>query len=682
MNRRALTNFVAAATCLSIAFLTGCSSSSSPSNNTTTITITAGSGSGQTAAVGAAFASALVANVTTNGSPTSGATVTFAAPSSGASCALSSTSATTDSSGNASVTCTANSTAGAYSVTASTSGATSSASFSLTNNAAVASSNYVFYVSGQETLNGGTSFPNFYAIAGAVTIDSNGNILGGEQDYNDGFGITATDQIQAASSALGVDATTGVGTLTITTTDTNVGVNGVETFAVQFVNANHALISQFDASATSSGSFDLQTVTTPASGNYAFSIAGVDDNLPQSSYGSFAVGGVVNVSSSAMSGIYDINDANTGADLGGNPFTGATVNSTDQYGRGTVSGLPFLATTTNLVFYVVGPATGSQALRLIAMDASDVAVGSAYGQGTATFDDTSLTTGVFGLSGQNTSDYAALGMFSTDSSGTIASGTADDNELFVSNQLHGVGIAGAYDLVGSGVNGYGIFNITSGNLGDVTLTGLYMVDPALNINDPNNTTTDVGGALLVDLDSVLAGGTGVITPQPSTLGNFNGNYAAGFQDQNEFNSACSVNIPVCELDMVGPFSMTSGTLSTAAIGADVSDPFGTITGAPSFTEGNSFSSVPAAVSAGYYSASPLAGTIDGLTGSFPSVDIYQATGTTLYWLDFDPGSVFLGPIEAQGSLTGMPAVRKPASKPQATHNSNTKSTRGSGWHVR
>jgi hypothetical protein len=56
------------------------------------------------------------------------------------------------------------------------------------------------------------------------------------------------------------------------------------------------------------------------------------------------------------------------------------------------------------------------------------------------------------------------------------------------------------------------------------------VDPALNINDPNNTATDVGGALIVDLSpaGVTMGGMGVITPQTNTTAaDFSGNYAAG-----------------------------------------------------------------------------------------------------------------------------------------------------------
>jgi hypothetical protein len=55
-----------------------------------------------------------------------------------------------------------------------------------------------------------------------------------------------------------------------------------------------------------------------------------------------------------------------------------------------------------------------------------------------------------------------------------------------------------------------------------------------------------------------------------------------------------------------------------------------------------------------------------------NADIYQASGTTLYWLGTDSMAVFLGPIEQQGDLTGIPAVKKPAAKAQPNQNKNLK----------
>jgi hypothetical protein len=424
---------------------------------------------------------------------------------------------------------------------------------------------------------------------------------------------------------------------------------------VQFANANHALITQFDGTATSSGSLDLQT-TTSASGNFAFAATGVNPN-----YDSVAFGGVYLTSGTSVTGTIDVNDDDGGV-VTGSSFS-AYLGTTDGFGRTVISGITNTSFDSAVTFvsYTVGP----EALRLIDVDTLDSAVGSAFGQGSTTFTDTSLGSSVFNLLGQWSTAYATLGQFGTDGNGNITSGIADDNELDNGLQQQGASIIGSvYDLATSGINGYG--TMTMSGTGDVVSLGLYMTDPNLNLNDPNNTTTDLGGALIVDMDvtpTPLPGGMGVITPQTDTTAtDFNGSYAAGFQNINDFGLVNTCDD--CELDMVGPFTVNSGLLSTASIGADDSDPLGTISGLES--TGDSFSSTPLAVSAGYYSmslinspANPLAATIGGVSGSFDA-DIYQASGTTLYWLEVDGGGVFLGPIEAQGSLTGVPAVKRPA----------------------
>jgi hypothetical protein len=695
MNRKAyFSSFSLILICLAVGLLTSCSSSSHTSGgggttppNTTPSAVAATTGSGQSVTVGGTY-SALSATVTNSANaPLSGVSVTFTVvPGTSGATASFPAGATTDtettnSNGVAttSLALTAGTTAGGFTITATVSGVTTPGTFTETNTTAtVASNTYVFYASGQELINNG---PNYYAVAGAVTIDANGNVLGGVQDYNDAFGFTFFDQIGQTTGALvAVPSTTGLYTLTIdvSASDTSIGVAGIETFAVQFININHALITQFDGSATSSGSLDLQTTTSAANGNYAFTAVGVDNNSTVNPYASVAIGGVVTATSGNLSGTYDINDSNNGnPPSAGNSITaGATLSATDTYGRGTLNGSGLITSGSTFAFYVVGPATGSQALRLIDVDANDVAIGSAYGQGAATFTNASfpsptpsVTSGVFTLLGQWSQNYATLGEFTTDSNGNITGGEADDNELDIGLQQEGVLIAGStYDLITSGINGYGSMSMTG--TGDVTTLGLYMVDPALNINDPNNTTSaDVGGALIIDLDGVLPGGSGIITPQTdTTVADFNGTYVAGFQDFNGFNGSC-----LCEFDMISQGTMTTGA-ALSLTGAD-SDPFGTVSGAES--TGDRFSATPAADGTGIYTMS-LSGIINGNTGSL-DVDIYQASATTLYWLNWDSNSVFLGPIVTQAAdLTGIPGAKKPAAKPQSNRNQNTQPKKGFG----
>ncbi len=350
------------------------------------ISITPTSGTPQSASVNAGFGAPLVATVTANGSPVSGATVTFEVPAAGASGSFAGgvNTATTDANGVAtSAPFTANGSVGTYTVTATVASGAEPANFVLTNTAI----NYAFYLSGLEALNEFDSVPNFYALAGSVSLDGNGNVLVGEQDYNDGVGLNSPepspDTILPGTGALVVDPATGQGTLTLTTNNPGLGVGGVETLGVQFVNLNHALIIQFDGTATSSGSMDTQTLSSTLNdGNYAFTLSGVDSD-------DFAVvyGGVFSISGSgtAIAGTFDVDDfgaANT--PTLGTAFSG-TITGPDAFGRGSITSS---ALAIQLNYYVVGPET----IRIIDVDNpntgdgnDDSAIGSAFGQGTGTF---------------------------------------------------------------------------------------------------------------------------------------------------------------------------------------------------------------------------------------------------------------------------------------------------------
>jgi hypothetical protein len=270
-----------------------------------------------------------------------------------------------------------------------------------------------------------------------VGFDSSGNVLGGEQDYNDASGFTSPgeptipDVITAAGSSMTVNPTTGTGprVLNVSASDPNVGVKGIEKFAVQFVNANHALITQFDGSATSSGRFDLQTASSCVDGNFAFTLSGLDtDPILAVVYG-----GVFSNTSGTIHGTYDENDA--GTVLLRNTLT-ATDNGVgaDVDRRGSITGFtdPNNGNArVSLVYYIVGP----EVLRIIDVDFHDALAGSAYGQGSATsFDSTVLTTDVFGIL-DNTEDayFAAAGQLVAANSavGTFSAtftGEGDDEE--------------------------------------------------------------------------------------------------------------------------------------------------------------------------------------------------------------------------------------------------------------
>jgi hypothetical protein len=623
-------------------------------------TINATSGTPQSTTVSTAFAAPLVATVLDSDSnPVSGVAVTFTAPASGASGLFTSNSTTTETdTTNASGVATSSAftanaiVGGPYNVIA-TSGALTPVNFVLTNTAVVvvSSNNYAFYVSGLD-VGFEDDGPNYYAIAGSVTIDSNGNVLGGEQEYNDAFGITSPtggDTIMPGTTALVVDSTTGQGTLTLTTNNSAVGVSGVETFAIQFVNANHALLTQFDGSATSSGSLDLQTLSgTLNDGNYSFTLSGVD-----SDYFSIVYGGVFTVSNTGttLAGTFDVDDfgAPSTTPTLGTPFTG-TITGPDSFGWGTITSA---ALGISLNYYVVGP----EAIRIIDVDEFDSAVGSAFGQGTGTFSKASLGTSVFtDASNSWGALYGAAGMFTTTPGSGTFTGFGDDDE---GGSVVSGAIAGTYSIAG---NGYGSLTITGGDLQTVSVLGVYMTDPTLNLTDPNNTTSGLGGALVADLDGFEINGTGVVTPQTdTTTTDFAGTYAFGAQNYNGFN----LNSFGWEIDFVGLGTVTGGVLSGTG---SVSDPFFTLDSGNgnAFYSGVTFAETAVADGSnpGRYTVGTLAATLSGAGTQDFSVAIYQASGTQLYWIEEDGDGGFLGPLEQQGSLTGMPAARKPAAKTQ------------------
>lgn len=637
----------------------------------------------QRAAISTPFGKKFVVTVLDhNGAPLSGQSVTFTAPpaTAGASGTFpggASEVDTTDANGKAtSNSFTANGTAGSYTVTASDGSV--SGNFSLMNTAAAVTS-YTFYASGQSMPHSVGASTNYYAIAGAIIVDqTNGAVLGGEEDYNDANGYTYAS-IPITGGTLSVDVN-GQGTLSLSVpSQPTLGNMGTQTLAVQFVNTNHALIAQWDGSATSSGTMDVQDLTNAPSGGYAFTFSGVDP-----SYAPIGFGGVFSITGNLLNPQYsmslDVNDANYGLVQQPN-MSGFSITSLDDYGRGQIKGVALNtqpAINLTLYFYLIG----AEALRVIDMDTTIAAVGSAFGQGVngTSGSNSALGQSVFAIAGSpstgnpnsaGTTSYAALGQFTTDGAGTLPSGIGDEKEL-ATNFLIGVdlGNSGTYQV---GSNGYGTLTLPSGKLGNVSSLGLYLTDPAVNLNDPNNTTGG-GGGLLLDLDTALPGGTGfVISQTDPSAASFTGSYAAGWQNLNSFHGVG------LEFDMLAQGKITATTNPpNLTLGGLVSDPFGTVNnGTPLESSLASFTSSPDTDTShpGRYTmlgSNPnnnlLDMTIQGTTVAreFNEV-VYQANGAQLFWIDVDNNgftfdAVSYGPLELQGSLSGIPLARKGSGK--------------------
>jgi hypothetical protein len=502
------------------------------------------------------------------------------------------------------------------------------------------SGNYSFYLSGFD----GNNKNGIYSLAGAVSIAADGTLTG-EEDYNDAGGITLPD-VPISSGSLSFSPTTGLGTLTLVTNNNNLGINGTQTLALNFVNDNHALIIQADASATSSGSFDLQDLTSVPAGGFSFVLSG-GGNTGNSDF----FGGVFTVSGSSVSnGMYDENSS--GSISMGKTFATATLSQpADGFGRGTLTGTGIGNT---IAYYIVGP----EVIRLIDVDSSRTLVGSAFGQGASAgnFDNASVGNSVFSIQSNLAGiPFGAIGQIVP--SGANFSGVADVNEA-------GVGSADAQTISGTysiATNGYGSLTITSATLGPVSVLGIYATDPTLNLNDPNNTTSPgpgsiLAGAVVVDLDNDVAG-SGVLVPQTDTATtSFAGNYALGLQDL----------VPETgEFDFVGNSTATANSLSGAGILNDPADVLETTN--PLVNSGTSFTStlVSDGLAQGRYLLDPINVIVgDGAATITYQAVVYQANGGQLFWLENAADmndSVFTGQIQQQTLPLGA-AARKAAVK--------------------
>lgn len=481
---------------------------------------------------------------------------------------------------------------------------------------------YTFFINGWDS----AGAP--YSVAGSVALDGAGNITGGEQDEFDtslGSPVIADDPILPGTGVVTI-GDDGRGSITITPTTAT-----AETLSITVVNSNHVLIEEFDGNATSAGALDLQTASAsiPTGGN-AFALFDTAD--------AFVFGGVV-----TSDGTSTFTTGEGDDDLQGNPIYDFTVTGSftapDAAGRGTVTLNDPNFTNFEFAYYVVGP----EAFRLVAIDEETFAAGSMYGQGSAAggYSAASLT-GSFVLGQAGAEDvglgtYSAAGQFTTDATSAFTAGVADVNLGDGAAVLAGDLTAGTTYFVNA--NGYGGAILTGTTTDGLANFGFYLVDPALNVADPNNTSGGGGSALLdLDVDNL---GAGIVVPQVSGAtapGNL-AFYEDGFY---ETDTAASF------FDLVGQV-LSDGTSSFTGL-ADYNDLFNT-----GLNPGISFTGTITADSANP-GRSTVVSTINGSTTP-AALTVYQASSSLGLFIDTDTsidpntsdpiGTIALGAIETQ-----------------------------------
>jgi hypothetical protein len=425
----------------------------------------------------------------------------------------------------------------------------------------LAPGNYVFSSNGADP----------YSVTGVFTVTAGGVITGGEQDFINASGAVH-DAITSGTFAASTD---GNLIITLTTADTGIGVAGVETLDASLVSSSNALITEFDTSATSSGTLDLQTSLAAPSGGYAFSVFGVD-----SAAFPVGVGGVINVDSvGAISGagsVFDINDGNGSGPLQDQTFTASTVSTPDSLGLVTITLNPSVASAVPQIV-LVGYIVDATHIRLV--ETTDTFAGTmggtALGQGTnvGTFATSSIsgTSLVFGSAGFDVNGALQVaGVLTANSDGTTVSGNLSFNELTTQSPQGGVTLtAGTYTVDATG---------------RVTLTGL--TDGATFTYTLQLYLAENGEVLVLSMDaSDVVGGLGFSQSGTFTAASFAGSYVlnaaqvvagneydgvgpvaadgigslSGFIDLNEF------LVPVSDLPLSGTFAAGANGVFTGSI---------------------------------------------------------------------------------------------------------------------
>jgi hypothetical protein len=395
----------------------------------------------------------------------------------------------------------------------------------------LANGTYVYHLAGQDA-NGP------YFVAGAFSV-SNGAITGGEQDFTDAAGI-ATDTLVASGSSL--SQVGGNIQVVLNTGDSSIGVNGIETLRGTVAYTGRVLICEYDASATGTGSIDIQTGTAAPAGGYAFYVSGQDGSAFANAIG---IGGILNVGGMALTvsgSVFDLNDGGNSV-LQNQSFASGTVTLPDSFGRVAFTLVPSSSSGVPS-FILTGYIIGINQIQLIESQPDNLNAttgGMALGQGvnTGTFTSTSASVGgasyAFGASGEDANGVLQLaGSFAINATGSV-SGTVALNDIVsaFSSPISG----GTYTVASNGR--VSITNVSSSLIPNPLSFELYL--------DGN------GNALVLGVDNIeVSGGVAYsqLVPSPA-LGAAFALAAQGFWSSNINNPAWSA---------VGPVTVASGSV--------------------------------------------------------------------------------------------------------------------------
>ena len=455
---------------------------------------------------------------------------------------------------------------------------------------------YVFSISGVDVMGGP------YALVGTLTANGNGGITGGALDMNDpdfSAPVPNTAVSSGSSYTIGID---GRGRATINATSP-FGASLIFDFVLQ--DSAHGLITEFDGNATGSGTLDLQSSGTTASGAYAFSLSGASftSGSPFAAAGNFTVS-----NGGTLSGLEDVNEGGVNA-FPNEPLTGTLAVGPSSNPSTTLNSSAFSG-----LFDVF--AINASHLKFIEMDTTATLVGDAYSQTSTTMPTGTLAFVVSGEYPSSSSDpFAAGGFMVTDGNGNITSASSEDyNEGGNVSATLGAPFTATYAAGGTG-------RYTLSNFATFVGGTTYAAYPSS------------GGVLLLEIDN--AGITMGAAYAQTSGATFAASQGYGL---NLTGSNLSSDV---EVDDIAEFASGTGTSITGVIDENY-DP----QGLPSY--GIALTGTYAAPVGGRGQIAANAGNSSNstLNGGFELV-FYTVDGTTFPFIEADNGQVSAGVFVAQ-----------------------------------
>jgi hypothetical protein len=427
----------------------------------------------------------------------------------------------------------------ATSVTDSSAKASASVTITAPSGPVLADGNYVFHLSGSDSVGP-------YTIAGVFTVAA-GVITAGEQDFTDpnaGY----NDSLNAKTSS--INTVGGNIQIVLDTGNTAIGVNGVETLRGTVVSATRVLLSEFDLTAAGSGALDLQTGTAALAGGYAFAVSGNDTNGNP-----LAIGGILNFGGTNLStagSVFDLSyfssSLNAAVPQVNNAFQSGSVTAPDAFGRVVITLTPIAATGVP-AFVFAGYITGLNRVELVESSQTGDLLnantgGSALGQG--------ANTGTFSLASKSVLNQSyAQGTGGVDPNGGAvysgAFGLAQNGILTGTLALNDIAFIGAWTMGGTyavdptGRVTVSVNSLTSGTAAPPTTALTYEL-----YLDGN------GNAMVMGADSFQTS-QGIAFEQAAVT--LAGNYALSGQ------GAVATTGGGVPWSAVGPVAVTSGSVS-------------------------------------------------------------------------------------------------------------------------